>query len=347
MPCKPSSGFVASAAKGEGGPGGATWVIDYNTAITEDDEAGFRLDRHVFALGARILEQFRHALELAQRSGHASAIAFAWMALAFVDFYDGEWDAFEQRIVEDERSLTLRDGQGRSIYFARIAPGESTFHRREKLPRSGHPLRDLANRIAADLGVGEFDLYLTAAQARDEEGRPRPLYFIEPLETPGLVLSSSLVDGASEAERRFFLGGLLKLLQSQLVLPLRLLPDDLGVLVGGMVRQFVPDYAPLGFAEKRIVNEASRLKRAIPSKLQPLLLPHAMECAQASLDFDGISEALVLASHFAGLLLCGSLPSAVVALRRKGPDAERQIDDLLRFAISPECADLFRIAAGG
>ncbi|MFO0573039.1 MAG: hypothetical protein U1A78_03495 [Polyangia bacterium] len=218
--------------------------------------------------------------------------------------------------------------------------------KREKLPRTGHPLRDLANRIAADLGVGEFDLYLTAAQARDEDGRPRPLYFIEPLETPGLVLSNSLVDGASEAERRFYLGGLLKLLQSQLVLPLRLLPDDLGVLVGGMVRQFVPDYAPLGFAEKRIVNEASRLKRAIPSKLQPLLLPHAMECAQASLDFDGISEALVLASHFAGLLLCGSLPSAVAALRKKGPDAERQIDDLLRFATSPECADLFRIASG-
>lgn len=34
-----------------GGPGGATWVIDYNTAITEDDEAGFRLDRHVFLPG--------------------------------------------------------------------------------------------------------------------------------------------------------------------------------------------------------------------------------------------------------------------------------------------------------
>jgi tetratricopeptide (TPR) repeat protein len=218
--------------------------------------------------------------------------------------------------------------------------------KREKLPRAGHPLRDLANRIAADLGVGEFDIYLTAAQARDEEGRPRPLYFIEPLETPGLVLSNVLVDGASEAERRFYLGGLLKLLQSQLVLPLRLLPDELGVLVGGMVRQFVPDYAPLGFAEKRIINEASRLKRAIPSKLQPLLLPHAMECAAATLDFDGIAEALVLASHFAGLLLCGSLPSAVAALRRKGPDAERQIDDFLRFATSPECADLFRIAAG-
>lgn len=218
--------------------------------------------------------------------------------------------------------------------------------KREKLPRAGHPLRDLANKIAADLGVGEFDIFLTAAQNKDEEGRPKPLYTIEPLEIPSLVISNSLVDGAPEAERRFYLGGLLKLLQSQLVLPLRMSSDDLGVLVGGMVRQFVPDYAPLGFAEKRIVNEAGRLKRAIPSKLQPLLLPHAMECAAATLDFDGISETLVLASHFAGLLLCGSVPSAVSALRRKGAGAERQIDDLLRFAISPECAELFRIASG-
>ena len=73
----------------------------------------------------------------------------------------------------------------------------------------------------------------------------------------------------TEAEGGFSSVVCSKLLQSYLVLPLRLSPDDLGVLVGGLVRQYVPDYAPLGFAEKRIVNEAQRQKRAIPSKLQP------------------------------------------------------------------------------
>lgn len=216
--------------------------------------------------------------------------------------------------------------------------------RREKLPRSGHPLRDLANRIAAELGVGDFELYVTAAQGRDDEGRAVPLYTIEPTEPPSLILSSSLVDG-SDAERRFFLSGLLKLLQSQLVLPLRLSPDDLGVLVGGLVRQYVPDYAPLGFAEKRIINEAHRQKRAIPSKLQPQVLPYAMECASATLDFEGISDTLTMASHQAGLLLTGSLPGAVAALRKKGPSAERQIDELLRFAVSDEFAELQRLAS--
>jgi hypothetical protein len=34
-----------------GGPDGARWIIDYNTALTEDDELGFRLDRHHFVPG--------------------------------------------------------------------------------------------------------------------------------------------------------------------------------------------------------------------------------------------------------------------------------------------------------
>lgn len=216
--------------------------------------------------------------------------------------------------------------------------------RRERLPRSGHPVRDLANKLAADLGVGDFDLYLTAAQTKDEDGKLVPLCTVEPTEPPSLIVTSSLIDSAPEAERRFFLGGLLKLLQSQLVLPLRLSPDDLGVLIGGLVRQFVPDYAPLGFAEKRIVNEATRQRRAIPSRLHPQLLPFAMECASAALDFEGIAESLITSSHHAGLLLCGNLAASVSALRRKG--GERLVDDLLRFAVSDEFAELRRLVTG-
>lgn len=34
-----------------GGPGGSTWVFDYDAATDEDDEAGYRLGDHAFALG--------------------------------------------------------------------------------------------------------------------------------------------------------------------------------------------------------------------------------------------------------------------------------------------------------
>ena len=34
-----------------GGPGGATWLIDYNEDTTEDDETGYRLGAHRFQAG--------------------------------------------------------------------------------------------------------------------------------------------------------------------------------------------------------------------------------------------------------------------------------------------------------
>jgi RHS repeat-associated protein len=40
---------------------------------------------------------------------------------------------FEQTITEEDRTVTLREGQGRSVYFGKIKPGESTFHRRERM----------------------------------------------------------------------------------------------------------------------------------------------------------------------------------------------------------------------
>ncbi|WP_437586874.1 DUF6531 domain-containing protein [Sorangium sp. So ce1000] len=74
---------------------------------------------------------------------------------------------FEQRITEDERALTLRDGEGRSIYFAKVAPGESTFHRRERL--------SLSRDGDGSLQVFSLDTRLTHVFAADEPGEPARL----------------------------------------------------------------------------------------------------------------------------------------------------------------------------
>ena len=215
--------------------------------------------------------------------------------------------------------------------------------RRERLPPRGHPLRDLANKLAAQLGIEEFDMYLTAAQRTEEDGRKSPLCTLEPLEHPTIILSTSLVQGTTEAEQRFLLGGLLKLVQSQLLLPLSLTPYDLGLVIGALVRLYVPSYTPIGYAEKQIASEAARIKRAIPSKLQGQLLPHAMECSSAALDFEGITELIMLASHHAGLVLTSDIGSALSMLRKKGVGGERYVDDMLRFAVSEEFGELRRI----
>lgn len=215
--------------------------------------------------------------------------------------------------------------------------------KREKLPRSGHPVRDLANRIAADLGLGDFDIYLTAAQGRDAGGRPLPLCTLEAFDPPALVLSQALLFGAAEGELRFLLGRLLKLLQGHLVLPLRLPTDDLGVLVGGLVRLYVPDYVSIGIAEKLIVAEAQRLQKLIPRKLQAQLLPFVLECSSTALDLATVPETLSLCGNHAGLLCCGSLASAHAALRRFGAAAEPQLKELLRFAVGDEFAEMRRL----
>ena len=217
--------------------------------------------------------------------------------------------------------------------------------RREKLPRNGHPVRDTANKLAQGLGLGEFDVYVTSAQRTLEEGKKEPLCTVELVDVPSLIISGNLLEGATEAGRRFVLGGLLKLVQSHLILPLSASPYELGLLLGGLIRACVPSFSPIGYAEKQVANEAARIKKALPSKLQGQLLPHAMESSSGVLDFDGIAEGLRLSAQRAGLLLSFDLPSALSMLRKRGPAGEGMIDELLRFAVSEEYATLVKRAS--
>ena len=130
--------------------------------------------------------------------------------------------------------------------------------RHEKLPRSGHALRDVANKIAADLGVRDFDLYVTAAH---------PTALVVELTDPlSIVIGNKVIEGAHELELRFLLGRCFKMIQSHMALPMRLTPEDLGLLVGGIVRQFVPDFVPAGFDEAQIVAEAGRMAKHHPEE---------------------------------------------------------------------------------
>ncbi len=193
------------------------------------------------------------------------------------------------------------------------------------------------------MGAGEFDIYVTQAQGRDAARRPVPLYTLEPTEPMSLVLSQSLVSGATEGELRFLLGRLLKLAAGHLVLPLRLPAEDLGVLVGGLVRLFVKDYVPIGIAERRIIGEAQRLQKLFPRRLEAQLLPFAMECSSAALDLEALPAQIATSANHAGLLIAGSVVPAYTALARLGPGSEGQLHELLRFAISEECAELRRM----
>jgi hypothetical protein len=204
----------------------------------------------------------------------------------------------------------------------------------EKLPTRGHAVRDIANRMATDLGLRDFDLYVAPQH-------PQAL-MVELTEPLSVVIGSKLLEGAHEQEVRFYLGRALKMMQAHLALPMRLSAEDLGVLVGAIVRQFVPDFVPAGFDEKLVAAEAARLSKLIPKKMQGELFPFAMECASPSLDLKQIAPALLDTANRAGLLACGLMGPSLTALKRLGDEA--QVRALLRFAMGDEVAELRRQA---
>src|SRR5207245_1824091 len=161
-----------------------------------------------------------------------------------------------------------------------------------------HAVRDVASAIASDLRLGELDVYLSTAAPE--------VLAIELGEPPSLVIGERLVAGAHEKELRFLVGRQLKMLQARLAVPLRLGADELGVLVGGLVRQCVPDSQPAGFSESQVASEAARLQRIVPRKLHQELSPFALECAAPDLDLRGLAVALVHSANRAGLLASGS-----------------------------------------
>jgi cellulose synthase operon protein C len=222
------------------------------------------------------------------------------------------------------------------------------LRREERLPRAAHPIRDIANRIAEALRLGEFDVYVSS-------GQPNALA-LENADPPSIIIGANVVKGATPEELRFALGVKLKMLQLKLELPTRLPPRELGLLVSGIVRQFIPDFAPGAYPENMIVAEASRVGRAIPRKMHQEIMPFALECAGA-IDWDALVMDLVHVGNRAGLLLSGSLGAALTVLRKVAGHGgilstpadfartcrgNRQIEELLRFAVSQEYLELRR-----
>ena len=210
----------------------------------------------------------------------------------------------------------------------------SASARSDKLPSRGHAVRDLANRIAGDLAIRDFDLYVTNAIPN-----ALLLEFTEPV---SIVIGAKLLEGAHEHEVRFFLGRALKMAQAHMTLPMRLAGDALGVLTAAIVRQFVPDFKAHNLEEKVVASEAARVAKVIPRKMHAELLPFALECASESLDLLTIAPALIETGNRAGLITVGAVPAAMTALKRLGD--EPQLRALLRYSVSDEFGELRRAA---
>jgi hypothetical protein len=173
------------------------------------------------------------------------------------------------------------------------------------------------------------------------------LLAVEPTTPVSLVIGPQLASLDRPAELRFLVGRSLKLALSSLAVPARLQPDELGVLLAGLLRQFSPDFSPPGLDPQLVAAEQQKLRRLIPNQMLQELAPFALGIAGSAFDHRAIWGAIVEGGNRAGLLAAGSLTAALGSVLRLGGyrDIHQGIGDplvagVLRFAVSEDHAVL-------
>jgi tetratricopeptide (TPR) repeat protein len=216
--------------------------------------------------------------------------------------------------------------------------------------QKGSPLANVFTQMAAKIGYApEIELHLS-------DSHPE-LCIAEPGDPPLVVLGSALVRGAGEPQLRFLAARTLYLLKSGLAIPARLSGEELGLLVGGIVWQFVPDYVHPALPQAALYESAQRMSKLLPRKAREPIMPYALECS-GDLDFDKLAQGALSVGNRAGLLAAGDLGAAVDMLARMAnPNAapargeallkacrgNTQVAELLRFVASSEFGEIRRL----
>ena len=209
----------------------------------------------------------------------------------------------------------------------------------------GQAARDIVDGVAVELGVPDVDVFVRppgpAAGAPDGSS-----VRVEPSVRPAIVLAAEL-PGLGGHALRFAAARALRLVATHLDLVLAGSPADAGALLGGIIRQFVPDFRHAGVRDELLEVEAARIAKLLPRKLKPEVMPFAVESA-GDFDLAAVYAAVRDGANAVGLLACGDLPAALAALlagsgRTLTPtDLSRHAEALalVRFALSDDYDEL-------
>jgi len=283
-------------------------------------------------LGSGEEAEARLAAQALARAPRATALALAGEKGLELD------NRIFPRVISSElRQLFVRLGE-------RLAKHVGTDVRRwgvgrgERL-RGEDPIARAIAEVAAEMDAGEVEVYVSQRQPR--------LLVAEPTSPLSIVIGSQLASTASPAGMRFVAGRCLKLARSWLAVPARMSPDELGVLLVGLLRQFVPDFQARHVDPEAAAQEVQRLRRLIPSGLLQELRPFAVALAGADFDHRKTWLGILAGGNHAGLLASGSLAAAlpVAAMAQGHPDMtaaaqDPLVVDLIRFAVSDDHAEL-------
>ncbi|HEX5058092.1 MAG TPA: hypothetical protein VFV99_01975, partial [Kofleriaceae bacterium] len=196
-----------------------------------------------------------------------------------------------------------------------------------------------AQDVATGLGFGEIDVYVSAKQPYAMSA--------EPTSPVSLVIGQSIAQLDSRSIR-FAAGAALKLAQTHLAIAARLPSDELGVLVVGLLRMFIPDFPAQGLDEGAIAAQSQKLKRLIPTGLASELRPFAFAIDPLTFQRVDLSRDLRVAGLRAGLIAAGSLMAGLnILAAREQTDVPSFLADpvaqgLVSFALSEDHASVAR-----
>jgi len=214
---------------------------------------------------------------------------------------------------------------------------------RDRLPtEANHPLREIANQIAAALDIRHFDLFLHRARNRD--------ITIELGAHPAVLVPATIMEKDPRTQAFALARPLTQIARGYSAVD-KLTPRELDVLLASAARIVKPTFGS-GLTSEEFLNEQThRLQRAIPRRDRRQVREAALAYSQAGrVKFDRWVNATHRTATRAALLLCDDLEPLVQDIRsRIAPEREAEGEtfdthptfvDAVKFWASPAAMHL-------
>ncbi len=189
---------------------------------------------------------------------------------------------------------------------------------RDRLPtEANHPLREIANQIAAALDIRHFDLFLHRVRNRD--------ITIEFGAHPGVLVPATIMEKDARTQAFELARPMTQIARGYHAVE-KLTPRELDVLLASAARIVKPDFGS-GLTSEEFLNEQThRLQRAIPRRDRRVVRDAALAYSQARrVKFDRWANAAQRTATRVALLICDDLEPLVRDVRsRIAPEREAE-----------------------
>ena len=221
----------------------------------------------------------------------------------------------------------------------RVLPFDVKAYRADRIGPRDTLIRPIATEIARWFGVGQLEIYATAAAPRvcvPVDGNPVTL-----------LIGADLLNIRDEREKAFILTRAVKIATLQMSVAIRAQPSDFVLAMAGLVNSYDPNYEPKGLDPGRVADAARRVAKYVPRKFRDQLQPLVFEMAgRPGYDPATLAMGASELGDRVALVAIGSMPAAVGALARLSGE-ELPAEPAARMALvrrHPEIAALVRFA---